>query len=126
MEKRGVTLRGDVELHLGSGPRHAGFDQAEGRHSSLIGNNFRGYEQARGSLPRRGLAMAHEIAKLLLEKAGTFLERTEAIKVALQMGMPLNEIREYLDWLDSLRPLKQDDHNPSSPGDAGPIGQGPS
>ena len=50
--------------------------------------------------------MAHEIAKLLLEKAGTFLERTEAIKVASQMGMPLNEIQEYLDWLDSIRHLR--------------------
>ena len=56
--------------------------------------------------------MAHEIAKLLLEKAGTFLERTEAIKVALQMGMPLNEIQEYLDWLDSIRPLRPDLPNP--------------
>jgi DNA-binding transcriptional MerR regulator len=47
--------------------------------------------------------MAHEIAKLLLEKAGTFLERTQAIEAALQLGMPLNEIEEYLDWLDSVR-----------------------
>ena len=50
--------------------------------------------------------MAHEIAKLLLEKAGTFIERTEAIKAASQMGMPLNEIQEYLDWLDAIRPLR--------------------
>ena len=47
--------------------------------------------------------MAHEVAKLMLEHAGTFVERTEAIKVALSMGMPLNEIEEYLDWLDSMR-----------------------
>lgn len=46
--------------------------------------------------------MAHEIAKLLLEQAGTFLERKEAIQAALDLGMPLNEIEEYLDWLDSL------------------------
>jgi len=43
--------------------------------------------------------MAHEIAKLLLEKAGTFLERAEAVKSALTLGMPLNEIEEYLDWV---------------------------
>ena len=47
--------------------------------------------------------MAHEIAKLLLEHAETFLERTEAIKSALSLGMPLNEIQDYLDWLDALR-----------------------
>jgi hypothetical protein len=45
--------------------------------------------------------MAHEIAKLLLEHAGTFLERTDAIRVAISMGMPVHEIEEYLDWLDA-------------------------
>ena len=47
--------------------------------------------------------MAHAIAKLLLEQAGTLLERTEAIRTALSLGMPLREIEEYLDWLDNLR-----------------------
>lgn len=47
--------------------------------------------------------MSHEIAKLLLEHAETFLERTEAIKSALSLGMPLHEIEQYLDWLDSVR-----------------------
>jgi DNA-binding transcriptional MerR regulator len=47
--------------------------------------------------------MAHEIAKLLLEHAGTFLERAEAIRTALSLGMPLHEIEEYLDWLDTTR-----------------------
>jgi DNA-binding transcriptional MerR regulator len=47
--------------------------------------------------------MAHEIAKLLLEHADTFLKRTEAIKSALALGMPLNEIEEYLDWVDLIR-----------------------
>ena len=51
--------------------------------------------------------MAHEIAKLLLEHAETFLERTEAIKSALSLGMPLSEIEEYLDWLDSVRNQNQ-------------------
>jgi hypothetical protein len=48
--------------------------------------------------------MAHEIAKLLLEHAGTFLERTEAVEIALSMGMPLKEIEDYLDWLDVANP----------------------
>ncbi len=47
--------------------------------------------------------MAHEIAKLLLEHAGTFLERTEAVKTALGLGMPLDEIEAFLDWLDMVR-----------------------
>ena len=47
--------------------------------------------------------MAHEIAKLMLEHAGTFLERAEAIRTALSLGMPLREIEDYLDWLDATR-----------------------
>lgn len=48
-------------------------------------------------------AMAQEIARLLLEYAGSFLERTEAVKVAMSLGMTLHEIEEYLDWLDATR-----------------------
>lgn len=47
--------------------------------------------------------MAHEIAKLLLENADTFLSRQEAVKSALGLGMPLHEIEQYLDWLDLMR-----------------------
>ena len=47
--------------------------------------------------------MAHEIAKLMLEHAGTFLERAEAVRVAISLGMPLNQIESYLDWLDATR-----------------------
>ena len=53
--------------------------------------------------------MAHEVAKLLLEHAGTFLERTEAIKTALNLGMPLDEVEAYLDWLDSMRTIDRGD-----------------
>lgn len=49
------------------------------------------------------IGMAHKIAKLMLEHAGTFLERAEAIRTALSLGMPLHEIEEYLDWLDATR-----------------------
>ena len=52
--------------------------------------------------------MAHEIAKLLLEHAGTILEREEAIKTAIYLGMPLREVEDYLDWVDSIRPLPPD------------------
>jgi hypothetical protein len=58
--------------------------------------------------------MAHEIAKLLLEHAGSFLERTEAVKVAMGMGMPLAEIEEYLDWIDATRgPIPRPPPGPS-------------
>ena len=50
--------------------------------------------------------MAHEVAKLILEHAGTFVERAEAIKVALNLGMPLDEIEDYLDWLDAIRAIR--------------------
>ncbi len=46
--------------------------------------------------------MVHEIAKLLLENAKTFPEREQAIRSAMRLGMPLNEIESYLDWLDGL------------------------
>ena len=57
----------------------------------------------RRRLTNEGHGMSHQIAKLLLEHAQTFLDRTEAIKSALSLGMPLNEIEEYLDWLDAMR-----------------------
>ena len=47
--------------------------------------------------------MSYEIAKILLEHAQTFLDRTEAIQAALQLGMPINEIQAYLDWIDLMR-----------------------
>ena len=47
--------------------------------------------------------MAHQIAKLILEHAGTFVERTEAVDTALSLGMSLREIEEYLDWVEMLR-----------------------
>jgi hypothetical protein len=52
--------------------------------------------------------MAHQIAKLMLEKADTFLERTEAVETALSLGMPLREIEEYLDWLELVKPQREE------------------
>ena len=34
---------------------------------------------------------------------GHVLERAEAIRTALSLGMPLAEIEQYLDWLDTVR-----------------------
>ena len=48
--------------------------------------------------------MAHETAKQLLQQAGTFPQRTEAVRQAILHGMPLDEIEAYLDWLDTIRP----------------------
>ena len=66
--------------------------------------------------------MTHKIAKLLLEHADTFVKRSEAVKTALCLGMPLREIEEYLDWLEmvdspgekSARQLPPNDRHPSS------------
>jgi hypothetical protein len=57
--------------------------------------------------------MAHEIAKLLLEKAGTFLERSQAVQTALSLGMSLREIEEYLDWIENVRLLHISPHEES-------------
>jgi hypothetical protein len=59
--------------------------------------------------------MAHEIAKLLLEHADTFLERTEAVEIALSMGMSLKDIEDYLDWLDVTRPPIEGDAENEEP-----------
>ena len=48
--------------------------------------------------------MAHEIARLRLEQAGTFRERTEAVEAALCVGMPLWQIEQYLDLADAAEP----------------------
>ena len=48
-------------------------------------------------------AGAHQMAKLVLRRAGTVLQRYEAIKTADRLGMPLGEIEAYLDWLDFTR-----------------------
>ncbi len=44
--------------------------------------------------------MTDEIAKLGLEQAESFADRTEAVQSALDLGMSLQEIEAYLDRLD--------------------------
>jgi hypothetical protein len=58
---------------------------------------------SRGEGGKFFVPMTHEIAKILLQQASTFLQRTEAIEVALSLGMPLHEIEQYLDHLDAGR-----------------------
>jgi hypothetical protein len=74
---------------------------------------FRDTRSPAGS--RRNNRMSHQIAKLLLEHAATFLDRTEAIKAAMDLGMPLDEIESYLDWLDTVRRQKAPNDEPKSP-----------
>jgi hypothetical protein len=71
--------------------------------------------------------MSYKIAKLMLEQAGTFMDRAEAVRVALSLGMPLNEIEEYLDWLDMTRVRSRDPlpPKPDKKPDKGPNGEGP-
>ena len=45
--------------------------------------------------------MGNDFAKRLLERANTFELRQKAIRAAMGLGMPLCEIEQYLDWLDS-------------------------
>lgn len=57
--------------------------------------------------------MSHKVARLLLEHADSFLQKSEAIRAALSLGMPLYEIESHLDWLDGIRapaPEKNDSH----------------
>lgn len=60
--------------------------------------------------------MSHKIAKLILEHAFTFLEREEAVRTALSLGMPLQEIEEYLDWLERAEPASSGGRGESSEG----------
>ena len=63
--------------------------------------------------------MAHQIAKLLLEHADTFVQRSEAVELALSLGMPLREIEGYLDWLETT-PASKKNLSPK-----GPLSHGP-
>ena len=64
--------------------------------------------------------MAHEIAKLLLEHAGTAIERQKAIETAVRMGMSLTEIDEYLEWLSLVRG-EEPRADEGEPGESGPA-----
>jgi hypothetical protein len=64
------------------------------------------------------LDMVYEVAKLMLEHAGTFIARAEAIQVAISLGMPIHEIEDYLDWLDATKgPLRDSSEGETEPED---------
>ena len=42
-----------------------------------------------------------ELAKQKLARATTATDRQEAIKFAIQQGMPLNAIEQFMDWLQA-------------------------
>jgi hypothetical protein len=45
-------------------------------------------------------------ATWLLQRAGTFVSRPAAIHAALQLGMPLNAVEQYLDCLEQTSPSR--------------------
>jgi hypothetical protein len=60
-------------------------------------------------------AMDRDALKVMLQSATTLAERTEAVDVAVRLGMSLREIEEYLDWLDLNRRRNKTglpDHSP--------------
>jgi len=52
--------------------------------------------------------MDRDALKVMLRSATTLAERTEAVDVAVRLGMSLGEIEEYLDWLDATRLPRSD------------------
>jgi len=58
--------------------------------------------------------VVHEIAKALLEQAGSLSERMRAVETAMHLGMPLAAIEEYLDWLDAIRPPPDGNASPDA------------
>ncbi len=62
--------------------------------------------------PNRGAGSKqarYEIAKGVLAAARTGADRERSIETAMDLGMPLNQIEEYLDWLEQNRPIPDDE-----------------
>ncbi len=47
--------------------------------------------------------MVHSEAKFVLARALDSADRKAAVAKAIQMGMSLTDVEEYLDWLDASR-----------------------
>ena len=47
--------------------------------------------------------MVQKDAKLILQRADTFVDRVKAVETAVSMGVPLSEIEECLDWLEGVK-----------------------
>ena len=52
--------------------------------------------------------MAHDVARFFWEHAERFIDRQQAVREAIEHGIPLSEIEEYLDWLELVKPLQED------------------
>jgi hypothetical protein len=63
--------------------------------------------------------MAHEAAKAHLKQAKTRSEREQAVRAAFRLGMPLREIEDYLDWLDTVGQPPQGPHSHRRPPQSG-------
>ena len=48
---------------------------------------------------------------LFWKRRARLLERTEAVRTALSLGMSLQEIEDYLDWLDNMRSATEAEPN---------------
>jgi DNA-binding transcriptional MerR regulator len=60
--------------------------------------------------------MSHCNAKQVLTQANGIQERQSAIESAMKLGMPIDEIERYLDWLDSNpKQTGHAQHAPRSP-----------
>ena len=57
--------------------------------------------------------MDHDAAKAALFRAKGQLKRTEAVTRALELGMNLTEIEDYLDWIDATKPTAATQPKPS-------------
>jgi hypothetical protein len=49
---------------------------------------------------------AKATATWLLQRAGTFVSQPATIQAAMQLGMPLHAVEQYLDWLEQNPPLR--------------------
>ncbi len=55
----------------------------------------------------------HAVAKGILAAARTPAECERAIQTAMELGMPLHQIEDYLDWLERNRPIPDDEDGPA-------------
>ncbi len=51
--------------------------------------------------------MTHQELTDILGHAGGFTERVDGLRIAIRMGISLNEIEEHLDWLDLVQSVKR-------------------
>lgn len=60
-------------------------------------------------------AMHEALARDVLKSARTPQERQAAVARAIELGMPISQIEEFLDWLDGATSELDDVRHPKSP-----------